>query len=314
MIKRIKGYVSRRIREFVRAEIRKGMEEMLPLIPQMMEFHDSPVQDRQSFYVLKKTPDENQKAFLSLRSRLISAGVSVRDVTLDLDDFALWRKKFARLVESYRQWGDVFIEKCLEHYLAYKYLHPTPGDVYIDVAGAGSLWADVLGDTGIKAYSLDLSYPAGISGTRIGADAGDTKLAPGFADSLSAQCAFECFMGDADIRFIKEAGRILKPQCRYSIAPLYISDVYYVSTSPLCNQEDVLIDVGAKKVWRDDGYKVPFSRHYSPESFAQRIFGAIPKDMCGTVLYVSNLKDLMTLYPTQRVYCAFVFYCEKGVE
>jgi len=32
-------------------------------------------------------------------------------------------------------------------------------------------------------------------------------LPDGFASVLSLQCAYECFMGDADIRFVEEAGR-----------------------------------------------------------------------------------------------------------
>jgi len=36
-----------------------------------------------------------------------------------------------------------------------------------------------------------------------------------------------------------------------------------------------------KKVWRDDEYKVPFSKYYSLDSFAERIYSRIPDDMEG---------------------------------
>ena len=158
---------------------------------------------------------------------------------------------------------------------------------------------------------MDLSYPEGINGIDIGADAGDTKLPDSFASVLSSQCAYECFMGDADIHFVEEASRILDKKGRYGIAPLYLADIHFVSTSPYCNQADVIIEPEAKKVWRDDEYKVPFSRHYSPESFAARIYSRIPDGMEGKILYFKNLDEVMTHYSGQRIYCFFMFLCQK---
>ena len=93
--------------------------------------------------------------------------------------------------------------------------------------------------------------------------------------------------------------------------PLYLADVHFVSTSPYCNQAEVIIETEAKKVWRDDEYKVPFSRHYSPESFAERIYSRMPEDMEGKILYFKNLDQVMKYYPEQRVYCFLMFLCEK---
>ena len=118
-------------------------------------------------------------------------------------------------------------------------------------------------------------------------------------------------MGDADIRFIEEASRILDRKGRYGIAPLYLADIHFVSTSPYCNQSEVKIEPAAKKVWRDDEYKVPFSRHYSPESFFTRIYSRIPNDMLGKVLYFKNLEEVMKHYLDQKIYCFFMFVCEK---
>ena len=163
----------------------------------------------------------------------------------------------------------------------------------------------------VRAYRLDLSYPDGIRGINIGADAGDTKLPDNFASVLSLQCAYECFMGEADVKFVREASRILNDSGRYGIVPLYLEDEYFVSTSPFCDQSEVKIEPGAKKVWRDDEYRVPFSRHYSPEAFFRRIYSAIPKDMEGKVLYFGNLDEVMEKYPGQRIYCFFMFVCGK---
>jgi hypothetical protein len=74
---------------------------------------------------------------------------------------------------------------------------------------------------------------------------------------------------------------------------------------------DVIIEPEAKKVWRDDEYKVTFSRHYSPESFAERIYSRIPDDMEGKILFFKNLDEIMNHYPGQRIYCFFMLLCEK---
>ena len=204
--------------------------------------------------------------------------------------------------------GDVFVEKCLEHYLAFRQLKISNDDVYIDIAASGSPWADILNKRGIRSYRLDLGYPEGIHGINIGADAGNTKLPDRFCSVMSAQCAYECFMGDADVRFVSEAARILDKKGRYGIIPLYLEDTYFVATSPYCNQQNVKIEGEARRIWRDDEYKVPFSRHYSPEYFKERIYSSIPDSMRGKILYFRNLTDVMRHYPGQRIYCLFMFY------
>jgi hypothetical protein len=119
-------------------------------------------------------------------------------------------------------------------------------------------------------------------------------------------------MGDVDSKFLKEAGRILNENGRFVIVPLYLANTFKVITSPLCDQRKVLIDEGAKKVWRKDEYIVPFSRNYSPESFLQRVYSNIPKDMKAKVFYFKNIEDLMKKYRGQRVYSHFMLYCEKN--
>jgi hypothetical protein len=281
------------------------------MLPQLLQFHSSTQEERQSYHDHTKDPFGNVNLYAQLKDRLMAVGVPVDEVDIDITDFKHWLSDHPAVNNYYQIQDDVHIEKCLEHYLAHRFLNISKDDLYIDIAACGSPWADILNKQGIKSYSLDMAYPAGFHGINIGADAGDTKLPGAFATVLSAQCAYECFMGDADIRFVKEAARILKNNGRYGIVPLYLEDEYYISTSPYCNQNDVVIEPEAKKVWRDDTFQVPFSRHYSPESFYTRIFSAIPASMTGKILYFKNLPDIMKYFERQRIYCFFMFYCEK---
>lgn len=306
----VKDKVRNRFAGMVRSEVQKAVEGMLPIMPQLIEFQSSAAEDRQSYYNRAKAPFENREYFAMLRDRLVANNVIVEDVAIDIPDFERWLHDFPEIRRHYKGIGQAFVEKCLEHYLAFRHLEISANDVYIDIAAAKSPWAGILNRRHIRSYRLDLAYPKGVHGINIGANAGDTTLPDAFASVLSSQCAFECFMGDADTRFVREAARILNERGRYGIVPLYLDDVYYVATSPYCNQRDVVIEGDARKVWRDDGYRLPFSRHYSPESFKKRIYSNVPGGMTGRVLYFRNLTDLMKRYQGQMIYCFFMFYCE----
>ncbi|MFH1928018.1 MAG: hypothetical protein ABIK79_07590 [Chloroflexota bacterium] len=180
----------------------------------------------------------------------------MEDVSIDVNDFKRCLDVFPEIEEHCQGLDDVFIEKCLEHYLAFRYLGISNDDIYIDIAAAGSPWAKALRARGVQSYRLDRAYRAGIHGMSIGADAGKTQLPDAFASVLSAQCAYECFMGNADVQFVKEAARILNEKGRYGILPLYLEDTHLVAISPYCNQEDVLMESEAKRVWRDDSSSV----------------------------------------------------------
>lgn len=281
---------------------------------QLHSFHNIPKELRQSYYDHTKDPLSNIDYYKALKDRLVSLNVIVEEREIDINDFEQWLNEFSEIKNHYQNHGDVFIEKCLEHYLTYRYLNISQDDVFIDIAASGSPWAEVLNFRGIKSYRLDMTYPGGFNGINIGADASNSGLPEGFCSALALHCAFECFMGDADIRFAKEASRILKINGRYAIAPLYLEDTYFVSTSPLCDQKNITIEKEALKVWRDDEYKVPFDRFYSPEAFKQRIYSHIPENMDTKVLYFNNLENLNKYYKGQRIYCFFMFYGKKRVN
>lgn len=311
-INSIKGRITGKLRTIIRSEVDKTLEVVFP---QLLDFHNSSPETKQSFHDHTKYPVRNYPYYNSLRNRLNELKVRVEDIALDIQDFKKWLQAYPEICAMYANSADAQIEKCLEHYLSFTLLGLSSTDTFVDIAAAGSPFSDLLRRRlGLRAYRLDLSYPKGIHGYNIGADAGDTGLPEGFATAMALHCAYECFMGDADMRFIREASRILKPGGRYVILPLYLDKTYFVSTSPYCNQKEVTIDSGATKLWRDDSYKIPFSRHYSPESFAERIYSLVPSNMSGTVYFLRNLPDVSKSFVGQRIYCYFAFLCTKTME
>lgn len=309
LIRWLKRRIRNSISTLVEQEVHKVVEqEIIPLTWQLVQYENSEMQDRLSYYDHTKAPLENSIFYASLRNELLAISLPVQDVEIDIADFEKWMQEYPEIKAHYQNVGDVVIEKCLEHYLSFRHLNISPNSIYLDLAAAASPFAEVLKRKGFRSYRLDFAYPDGVHGDNIGASVDDTKLPNEFASALSMQSGFECLMGDADIRFVKEAARILNKNGRYGVVPLFLDDHYLVAVSPHHTYNDFVVDAGAKKVWRDDEYN-SFLRVYSPEAFKKRIYDNIPETMTGKIFYFRNLPDIMKQYPRQRLYCFFMFYC-----
>lgn len=304
-MRQLKSSIKARLKGFILTVLYDEVDNLVIVSQQVRDFYDSPENQRQRYY-------EQTHDVADLSQRLIQAGVLLEDAIIDVEDFSIWLHNFRAIHDYYQPAGDACIEKCLEHYLAYRWLKLSIKDTYIDVAADKSPWAMILRERNIQGYRLDLSYPSGIHGYDIGADAGNTGLESEFASALSLQCAYETFQGDSDIRFITEAERILSPGGNLAILPLYIDSSYFILSSPYIALTQIQIDEGAIRVWREDKFREPYSRHYSPEAFAKRVYSQLQK-MHGKIIRFTNLQDVRDRYPGQRIYCDFMFFCEKPV-
>ena len=270
---------------------------------QLREFGRARDEEKASYWESFFNADE-------LAARLEAAGLAVEETEIDRGNFEEWLTEFRELASYYENMNDVRAEKLLEHYLTLKHLDLKAEDRFVDVAACGSPLSDILRKKGIAAWNQDLIYPAGVHGYQIGGNAAHMPVHDGFADILALHCAFECFWGDADTGFAVEAPRVLKKGGRVGILPLYLDTIHFVKTSPHCNKTAIPVEKEAKWLWRDDKYREPFSRHYSPESFAERIVSKM-KGMDLKILRFTNLEELLNIYPGQRIYCHFMF---KGIK
>jgi len=246
----------------------------------------------------------------NLIQRLLDLKVPVEKIDLDVEDFISWLSDYSEIHERYSRSNDVFIEKCLEHYIAFKLSALEPGQIYVDIAAAGSNWSDCLRKRGVNAYNLDLTYPEGIHGNKIGANAATTGLPDNSVDAMSLQCAFETFRGNYDKLYVKESERILKDGGKVVISPLYLDASHFILSSKNSDLSSVPLDEGAIRVWREDEYDEAFSRHYSPEALANRIFSNL-NGLSAKVIYISNLDQFRHRFPGQRIYCDFNLYISK---
>ncbi len=86
MIGRVKRLITNKISNILRSAIRSEIENVLPIIPQLIEFQNSAKEDRQSFYDHTKDPFGSIGFYAGLKDRLLSAGVSVKAVDIDIPD------------------------------------------------------------------------------------------------------------------------------------------------------------------------------------------------------------------------------------
>lgn len=223
----------------------------------------------------------------SIELAMVRLGLTVADYSVDLQKLS----EFTQLMAFPREYhggkaGGVYEEKILEHFVAWDLLGLSRGGRlrYVDVAGASSPWVAILATKGIEAYSIDLKVPKMYSHLRyyIRGDATSTSFPDQFFDGASAQCAFEMFGGDSDMRLLAELHRILKPGGRAVIAPLYMhTHPCYYQTPDYWGRP--LGDTGAKAYIRRDCWGVPASRKYSPHTLQDRVVktaekaGLIPK-------------------------------------
>jgi hypothetical protein len=272
---------------------------------QLKEFRDAPDHLRSSRVEAGTRPER-------LVARLEEIGVPLRKTAVDVADFLKWREGHPILVSTYRDHGEVAVEKVLEHYLTMTYLPILAGDRVIDVAAASSPFVGVLTDElRTQAYRLDLSYKPGIHGDQIGGNAGSMPVADGFADVLTLHCAFECFQDPSDVMSIREAARVLRKGGRLGIVPLYLDETYFVKIGPRADKRKIRVEDEARLIWRDDGHdSEPFSRHYSPDSLKQRILDNMGNLEC-EIVYFTNLEELRNEFPGQRIYCDFLLRAVK---
>jgi hypothetical protein len=173
-----------------------------------------------------------------LSSQLKQNGVNVKEYAINVNDYKSYMEK-ARYqnYSSYRIAGGGgaknFVEKTLEHYVASELLGFGSDDVYIDVGSADSPAPEIYRELyGCKSFRQDIMFQKGVRGGNIGGDACSMPLKDGFASKIGLHCSFEHFEGNSDVKFIKEASRILQPGGKMVILPLYLFTTYAVQTNP----------------------------------------------------------------------------------
>jgi len=240
-----------------------------------------------------------------IRNNLEADRLTVIPYKIDVPDFQGWLKKTNFPKKYVNSYLDVFVEKALEHYVGAKLLELQGEDILIDVAAANSPWFEIAQRMyGCTAYALDLTFSPGINGKKIGGDATAMPLPDGFVTKMALHCAYEMLEGDADIRLLPEAERVLAKGGKMVILPLYMHNFYFVDSSPFTDRRGLDYQ-RAIRVWRDDGHRVRYSRKYSVEAFLRRVVNNL-KYSALKIYYIENEKEV-----SQECYLKFALVLQK---
>jgi SAM-dependent methyltransferase len=194
-----------------------------------------------------------------------------------------------------------FAEKSFEHFVVAELGGLSHGAVFVDVASEYSPLGEILERMyGCQAFSQDIMYTPGVQGNRIGSDASAIPVENGFFDLAAATCSIEHFEGDADVRFMNEMQRTLRPGGKVVIAPLYICPRASVQTDPVyAVGTDVQFDADAR-ICCAPGWGNRHGRFYSAETLWRRLVAPNPL-LRFRVLRLVNAPEVD---PT--IYCRFV--------
>lgn len=244
-------------------------------------------------------PDPSPRSFLTCVEELRSRGLDVRhpygvdgatpgviaQVLAELNrsgphpiDFRIDLDRCARYVlaagysQKFPHYYPGVKEMPLAHFLALEFLGPSAADVFIDVASENGVFAEIVQAMyGARAYSVDITYPEGIHGSRIGADGCALPLDTGAVSRIAITDALQHFEEDRDRRLIGEFGRVLKSGGRFCVVPLFLALEPGIQTDPrVAVNGDVIFDHGTA-VYCVDGWGNRFGRFYSPASLRERL-------------------------------------------
>ncbi len=152
---------------------------------------------------------------------------------LDGDHFRPWVKRY------FPDWrdrlGDIRHRKLVEFFTSFTVLEIRAEDVVMDAAGGYDTYLTqvdcrtrYLQDIRI---SRELKARLGRGVEYVEGDAGEIPLRSESVDKVSCHHSFEHFQGDSDTSFVTEIQRLLKPQGRCCIVPIFVADHYLEVTN-----------------------------------------------------------------------------------
>lgn len=164
----------------------------------------------------------------------------------------------------------LYKRKICEYLLNYRLLgldRFSKDDVYVDVGSSSTPFVMTLRERyGIQAYGVDLCESPYGKSFYLQEDA--TKMS--FADNSVSGISYCLFGGTADMDFIRECGRILKPGGRVCFSPLELYKEYISLVSPQYYQKGYN-DAGSKEYIRRDWPEIRMTRNYDVKHLKKRV-------------------------------------------
>jgi SAM-dependent methyltransferase len=181
-------------------------------------------------------------------------------------------------------------------------------DIYIDVGSSSTPWVMELREKfNINAFGVDLEKNPLNKEYYLVEDATSTSFENNSVSGISLQSTFCLFAGHADIRFIHECARILKPGGKVVILPLYMYPEYISLVSPQFYNKGYN-DNEQKEYLRRDWPNIRMSRYYDVKHLKSRIINEA--EALGLKHSIFILPDEQ-IPPYEFAYLKFILMLEK---
>ena len=125
---------------------------------------------------------------------------------------------------------NAFGKKSLEHFLSLKLALGNDWKrgkaTILDVGANSPVFRNVAKklNPNLDVYCVDISFPLGIRDYMVGVNGSGIPFPDASIDAIVLHCSYEEFEGHGDIALLKEAERILKPNGKAVIVPLYLTE------------------------------------------------------------------------------------------
>ncbi len=230
-------------------------------------------------------PPADQRA---IHDALLAAGIPLEELAVPVEAYRAYVAAAQYTPETYGAYYHHVAGKSLEHFLSLLYLDLGPEDVLIDIAAAISPFADIARRLyGCRTYRQDLIYPPGVQGDRIGGSAAQLPVPDGFATRLVLHNSIEHFEDGADIGFLREAKRVLRPGGICVILPVFMAAYFANITDPFVDHTGLRFDPGAQVHYVRRWAGGRFSRHYDVPALRARLLANLT-DVPTRLIYVRD--------------------------
>jgi hypothetical protein len=242
----------------------------------------------------------------NLKKRLVKKGIQVYDYYVHRDDYLNYIKSVNYNDNYIDYYSGNLTEKSLEHFIALKLLDLWETDLVIDIASENSPVCEIFNRlNGCKCYAQDIMFEKGLHGNKIGSDVSSIPIPDNYFTKALATCSIEHFEGNSDIGFMHEIKRILMPNGKIVILPLYLHTKPCIISDPKhAIPGNVSFDEGTT-IYCVENWGNRFGRFYSPETLFDRLI----KDhsqMHFKVFFLKNYHEI-----DESIYLRFILVGKK---
>lgn len=237
--------------------------------------------------------------------RQLAPNLEIQSITIDRYRFQKWIDESHYPLLAYHAGA---IEKYLEHFISVELLGKYDSGLLIDVASWRSFFPTLMRRAGYRVIVQDLVYREGLHDDTLGCNAASFPLPDESVDAMTLHCSFEHFEDRADIGFLNEASRLLKPGGKAVIIPLYLNEMQLTWVDPYyLARNEAPHEAGA--IWQPAiGYSNRFGRMYSPTTFVERIVNTVRTTRLSATLWtVERAVDI-----SPDCYLQFALVLEKN--